>query len=269
MDMARLKLSDQRELHYARIGDTGSPVVLLHGYLDSHLSFYRLFEALGAKHRLYLPDQRGHGDSDPAADYGIAGFTGDAIAFIEGLDVGPVHLGGHSLGGIVAQRVAALRPDLIRSLALISTSRHAGNSQALLETVPLLAKLADPVPESLVQEFQGSTTFAPLPEAIFAPYLAETRKVSADVWRRALDGLVEEPPLPAALPSDIPALVLWGKDDGLFLKPDQDALRGHFTRANFVEYAETGHAPNWERPAEVAMALLNFWHGLDREEISS
>ena len=267
--MASFTLPDRRSLRFERIGDAGTPVVLLHGYLDSHLSFYRLFEALGAKHRLYLPDQRGHGDSDPAGDYGIAGFTSDAIAFIEGLGVGPVHLGGHSLGGIVAQRVAASRPDLVRSLALISTSRHAGNSQALLETVPLLTALTDPVLESLAREFQGSTTFTPLPEAIFAPYLAETRKVKADVWRRALNGLVEEPPLPAAPPSDLPALILWGREDSLFLKPDQDALRRHFIRSDFIEYPETGHAPNWERPADVAAALLHFWRGLDSEEINS
>jgi pimeloyl-ACP methyl ester carboxylesterase len=267
--MTSYTLPDLRTLHFERIGNAGTPVVLLHGYLDSHLTFYRLFEALSAQHRLVVPDQRGHGDSDPAANYSIAGFTRDAIALIEWLDVGPVHLGGHSLGGIVAQRAAALRPDLIRSLALISTSQHAGNSQALLETVPLLAALTDPVPESLVREFQGSTTFTPLPEPILAPYLAETRKVKADVWRRALHGLVEEPQLPTAPSSDIPTLILWGQEDNLFLKPDQDALRRHFTRANFIAYPETGHAPNWERPEETAAALLKFWSGLDSEEIKS
>jgi non-heme chloroperoxidase len=263
--MANFTLPDQRVLHFEQIGGVGTPVVLLHGYLDSHLSFYRLFEALGAKHRLHVPDQRGHGDSDPATDYSIAGFTADAVAFIESLHLGPVHLGGHSLGGIVAQRVAALRPDLVRSLALVSTSRHAGHSQALLETVAVLEGLTDPVPEALAREFQGSTTFTPLPEDVFATYLAETRKVKADVWRRALDGLVEEPPLRATPPSDIPGLILWGREDGLFLKPDQDVLRQHFLRADFVEYPETGHAPNWERPTEVATALLEFWQGLDSE----
>jgi non-heme chloroperoxidase len=269
MAMSSVALPDHRALHYRQIGDAGTPVVLLHGYLDSHMSFYRMFAALGAKHRLYLPDQRGHGESDEADDYSIAGFTTDAIAFIEKLGPKPVHLGGHSLGGIVAQRVAALRPDLICSLALISTGRHAGNSQALLQTVPVLETLADPVPDTLVREFQGSTTFAPFPETIFAPYLAETRKVKANVWRRALAGLVEEPPLPVSQPSDTPVLILWGQEDSLFLKPDQDELRRHFPQANFIAYSETGHAPNWERPQEVAAELLKFWTGFDRDAAGS
>ena len=263
--MTRFTLPDQRSLYYLQIGDSGTPVVLLHGYLDSHASFFRLFEVLGAAHRLYVPDQRGHGDSSAAPDYSIAGFTADAIAFIEGLGVGPVHVGGHSLGGIVAQRVAAARPDLVRSLALISTARHAAGSPALHETVPLLEELTDPVPEALARKFQGSTTFAPLPEEIFVRYLDETRKVKADVWRRALGGLVEEP-APHDAPSDIPALIQWGQEDGLFSSADQAALHRHFPRASFVDYPETGHAPNWERPAEVAAALLAFWHGLDSQE---
>ena len=87
--MTRFTLPDQRSLYYLQIGDSGTPVVLLHGYLDSHASFFRLFEVFGAAHRLYVPDQRGHGESSAAPDYSIAGFTDDAIAFIEGLGVGP------------------------------------------------------------------------------------------------------------------------------------------------------------------------------------
>ena len=67
--------------------------------------------------------RRWHGDSDAAASYEISGFTQDAIEFIEQLHLGPMHLVGHSLGGIVAQRVARARPDLVLSLALIATAR--------------------------------------------------------------------------------------------------------------------------------------------------
>ncbi len=263
--MSVFTLPDQRRLHYRQIGETGTPVVLLHGYLDSNVSFFRLFDALGSAHRLYVPDQRGHGDSDPAADYAIAGFTQDAIVFIESIGVGPVHLSGHSLGGIVSQRVAALRPELVRSVALISTARHSGGNQTLLETAPLLTNLADPVPEALAREFQGSTTFAPLPEDIFVHYLDETKKVKADVWRGVLAGLLDEP-APTDAPSAIPTLIFWGHDDGIFPNADQAKLRRHFTNAKFIEYAETGHAPNWERPAEVAPALLEFWRDVESKE---
>jgi pimeloyl-ACP methyl ester carboxylesterase len=253
--MSRFTLPDGRTLAY-HVSGQGEPVVLLHGYLDSHKSFYRLFEALGATHTLYAPDQRGHGDSDPAPDYNVAGFTADVVAFLEPL--GPVHLAGHSLGGIVAQRVAVQRPDLVKSLALISTARSATGNAALAEAAPLLAELAGEVPPELAREFQASTTFTALPEDVFAVYLDETAKVSLDVWQRALDGLLNEPePEDAPLPQ--PTLIIWGAEDGLFSAADQTRLRAVFPQARVTTFPETGHAPNWERPAETAETLLTFW----------
>jgi pimeloyl-ACP methyl ester carboxylesterase len=256
--MSSFTLPDGRRLNYEIFGDAGPPVVLLHGYLDSHISFFRLFDTLGETYKIYALDQRGHGDSDPAPDYNIGGFTDDALAFITGLGIGPVHLAGHSLGGIVAQRVATAWPDLVRSLGLISTARDAVDNPALLEVRPLLAALAGDVPEPLLRAFQESTTFQKLPEDILEVYLAATRKVRLPVWQGALDGLLAGA-APAEPPSAIPTLIIWGKEDGLFDAASQAALRAHFPAATFVAYDSTGHAPNWERPAEVATALQQFW----------
>lgn len=89
--MPALTFPDGRSLAYEITGQ-GEPVLLLHGYLDSHKSFFRLFDTLGAHHTLYAPDQRGHGTSAPTATYEITGFTADAIALLEALDLGPVHM---------------------------------------------------------------------------------------------------------------------------------------------------------------------------------
>jgi non-heme chloroperoxidase len=252
-----LTFPDGRTLAYEILGQ-GEPVLLLHGYLDSHKSFFRLFDALSAQYTLYAPDQRGHGVSSQATNYEIAGFTADAIALLEQLDLGPVHVAGHSLGGIVAQRVAAARPDLVKSLALVSTARTAANNPTLAEAAPLLAELRSTVPQALAREFQASTTYTKLPEDVFAVYLAETEKVSLDVWRGALDGLLHEPP-PDTTPIPHPTLILWGEKDSLFTAADQDELRAFFPQARFITFPTTGHAPNWERPDETAQTLLTFW----------
>lgn len=154
--------------------------------------------------------------------------------------------------------MSAARPDLVKSLALISTARSAANNPALAEAAPLLATLKDSVPEALAREFQASTTYTRLPEDIFAVYLGETAKVPLEVWRGALDGLLREPP-PDETPIPHPTLILWGEEDSLFTAADQDRLRAVFPQARFVTFPATGHAPNWERPAETAQALLKFW----------
>ena len=51
--------------------------------------------------------------------------------------------------------------------------------------------------------------------------------------------------------------------------PTQDAWGRPFNQADFVDFAETDYAPNCERTAEIAAALLSFWRALDREEINS
>ncbi len=80
--MQAFTMPDGRRLRYKTLGQ-GAPVLLLHGYLNSHKTFFRLFDDLAASHSLIALDQRGHGDSDPAAAYSIAGFTADAIVLPE------------------------------------------------------------------------------------------------------------------------------------------------------------------------------------------
>jgi pimeloyl-ACP methyl ester carboxylesterase len=248
---------DGRCLRYESFGN-GPPVLLLHGYLDSHKSFFRLFEALSAHHTIIALDQRGHGESDQAQDYSIAGFASDVIYFLDYLVPGPVHIVGHSLGGIVAQRVAQFRPDLVKSLALISTARTAAGNPALAAAAPPLAEFSHYVPDSLAREFQASTTHNPLPDDIFTVYLAETAKVSLAAWRGALDGLLTEPPPPDTAIT-LPTLIIWGENDGLFSAADEEGLRGFLPQAYFLPLPATGHAPNWERPEACITALTAFW----------
>jgi pimeloyl-ACP methyl ester carboxylesterase len=65
-------------------------------------------------------DLPGFGRSDPGRRYSVGAFADRVIRWIEYADRGPVHLFGNSLGGSISVRVAALRPDLIRTLTLIS-----------------------------------------------------------------------------------------------------------------------------------------------------
>ncbi len=54
--MTKFLLAGQRLLHYRQIGQGGTPVLLLHGYRDSHVTFYRLFDTLAAALRTFCQD---------------------------------------------------------------------------------------------------------------------------------------------------------------------------------------------------------------------
>ncbi|MGK5626931.1 alpha/beta fold hydrolase [Streptomyces sp. URMC 123] len=98
------------------------PALYVHGLGGSSLNWTPLMERLEATVDGEAVDLPGFGDSPPPDD-GDLSITGHARAVIRLLDArgrGPVHLFGNSLGGAVVTRVAAVRPDLVRTLTLVS-----------------------------------------------------------------------------------------------------------------------------------------------------
>jgi pimeloyl-ACP methyl ester carboxylesterase len=85
--------------------------------------------ALAINHEVALLHPRGTGESPRPASpdaYAVEDYADDLVAWIQRAADGPVHLLGHSHGGIVATRVAATRPDLVRTLVLLSTPAYGG-----------------------------------------------------------------------------------------------------------------------------------------------
>lgn len=114
---ARAQLDlDGRRLSYLDFGGLGQPLLALHGHLDEGLMWSGLAAALAPRWRVIAPDQRGHGESDRAADYSRDGYICDLVALLEHLDAGPVVALGHSLGGLNAYQLAARHPELVRAL---------------------------------------------------------------------------------------------------------------------------------------------------------
>lgn len=105
---------------YIDVG-AGPPLVCVHGSLCDFRIWSCVLGPLSRHYRVITPSLRhffpehwdGSGD-----DYKMAQHIADTIGFIEALDVGPVHLMGHSRGGHIAFRVAQQRPELVRRLVL-------------------------------------------------------------------------------------------------------------------------------------------------------
>lgn len=111
---------DDHEMPYLDIG-SGPPIVAIHGSLGDFRSWSPVMGPLSREHRLIVPSLRRffpeHWDGR-GGGFTIAEHTADAIAFIRALNLGPVHLMGHSRGGHIAFRVAHQRPELVDKLIL-------------------------------------------------------------------------------------------------------------------------------------------------------
>ena len=105
-------------LNYAEVPSNGSSLVLLHGGSARWQAFENIITDLSEYH-LYLPDLRGHGKSGRSmGHYRLQDYTNDIISFIKDCIGQPVHLFGHSLGGMIALLFAAQYPDGVRAVAV-------------------------------------------------------------------------------------------------------------------------------------------------------
>jgi pimeloyl-ACP methyl ester carboxylesterase len=109
---------DGRHLSYLDFGGRGRLLLALHGHLDQGMMWSGLAAELDPDWRVIAPDQRGHGESDRAADYSREGYVADLAALLEHLNAGPVVALGHSLGGLNAYQLAARHPNLVRALVI-------------------------------------------------------------------------------------------------------------------------------------------------------
>jgi pimeloyl-ACP methyl ester carboxylesterase len=247
----------------------GAPVVLLPGFTGSKEDFRLVLAPLAAAgHRAVAYDQRGQYESpgpQESSGCSVEALAADLLALLDALDAGPVHVVGHSFGGLVARSAVLKRPEAFRSLVLMS-SGPAALTGPRVEVLPLLRRLLE----------QGG--MPALVDAVDAMNAADPRWLALPVAeqqflrRRMLassaaavlsmaDALTSEPDLVAELrATGVRVLVLHGEGDDAWAPALQQdmALR---LAAEHVVVPGALHSPAVENPLATAYALTTFFAG--------
>ena len=101
----------------------GTPILLIQGLGVDSRGWALQRGAFGRRHRCIAPDNRGTGHSDaPLGPYDLARMAEDAIAVMDAEGIERAHVVGASMGGVIAQIVAVLHPERVRSLTLACTA---------------------------------------------------------------------------------------------------------------------------------------------------
>jgi len=248
------------------VDDTGAPpgradapaIVFGHGLLFSGRMFAGQVERLRDRYRCVTIDWRGQGRSPAAGGYDMNTLYDDAAAVIESLDAGPVHYVGLSMGGFVGIRLAARRPDLVRSLTLLDTSAGPEDPEKVSK-YRLLAKVyrwvgMGPV-RSQVEPIMFGPTFLADPES--KPHIEDWMRVLRGVKRagmqQAIYGVTDREPVTDLLGSiTAPTLVVVGADDVATPVAKAETLHAGIAGSRLEIVPESGHSSTIERPDVLA-----------------
>ena len=259
----------------------GEPALCVHGLAGSSRNWTDLMDLLRPALAADALDLPGFGDSAPRPDgrYSIAASAQTVTALIERRREGPVHLIANSLGGAVAVKVAAARPDLVKTLTLISPALPDSRPRLDLVRFPvmslprvgarLLRKYGALPPQARVADVITTCYSDPglFPAARFAVEVTElSRRDTLDYADAALVGSIR------ALTAEVfraggqrawrdaarvtaPTLVIYGSNDRL-VDPRMAGRAAHaFAGARIVVLPRTGHVAHMERPAQVAAEI--------------
>src|ERR671915_1659727 len=262
--LARTSLTTGPTLHYAQQGHrSGEPIIFLHGYSDSWFSFSRVLPLLSSEYHAFALTQRGHGDSDkPQCCYTPEDFAADVDAFMDAVRIEEATLVGASTGALFAQRVALSYPHRVSRLVLVGAQTPANEAnEVVLGLQEEVRALEDPVPPEFVRAFQEGTIHQPVPQEFLDTVVSESLKLPARVWRDYLEGAVlsiDQDYVLELREIDVPTLILWGEQDPLFPREEQERLAAAIPGASLKVYPETGHAVHWDRPEWVVRDLEAF-----------
>lgn len=251
-------------LEYAEQGNRdGVPVILLHGYTDSRLSWNLVLPRLPPRYRVFAISQRGHGTSSvPLEGYRVADFSADVTAFLDAKGIDRAIIVGHSMGSMVAQQFTIDNPTRVRALVLTGAFFVRPGHPVLVDFWnQAVSTLPDEVPAEFVVDFQRSTVTKPLADGFFDVVVGESSRLPGRVWRDAFREFLRTDLTASVGTINAPTLLIWGDQDAFSVRQDQDSLVARIRGAKLVTYEGIGHAANWEVPERFAADLVAFLDG--------
>ena len=262
--------------HYLEWGEPGRPViVMLHGGGQQAHSWDFVSLPLSEHYHILALDQRGHGDSDWAADgdYSIEAHQSDIDGLVAALGLSGFHLIGHSMGGRNSYVWASRNPGTLRSLVIVDTGPVAqAHGRNRIQNFRELPDELDSFEEfaARVQEYTGRSR-----EQTLGALQYSIRRRADGKWSWKYDKLLrtpgrqgptwsEEQLWAAVRKIDCPTLVTRGGDSDIFAAETMRQMEQVIPNCATVTIPNAGHLVAGDNPVDFLAAVKGFLDGLER-----
>ncbi len=244
-------------------GGQGAPLLLLHGFGANKDNFTRVAKYLTPHFRVIIPDHAGFGESakPPQADYGPRAQAERLRTFARALGVSKLHLGGNSMGGHIALTYAALYPNEVESLWLLSaagvwSAPPSELRKRMTDTGenPLLVQDEDDFAQ-LVAMVTAKPLMIPRP---FLDVVAQERIKNYALEERVFKQLAADSVEERIRGLAVPTLIVWGQQDRVLHPGTAGILQMLLIKSEVVMMQGVGHVPMLEQPERSALDYLRF-----------
>ena len=239
-------------IRYLRRGETGEPVLLVHGFGGDLNNWLFNHEPLAAGHVVYAMDLRGHGGSaKDVGDGSLEAFADTLEGFATALDIPRAHLVGHSLGGAIGLTFALAHPDRASSLALIGSAGLGAEIDAAYIEGFIQARKRRDIQPHLEKLFSNPSliTRQLVEEVLKFKRIDGVKDALKTIADRLFAGGTQAVVLRDRLAQlTVPILVIWGQEDRIIPPSHAQTLPGDVTTQII---AGAGHMVQMEAAAEV------------------
>ncbi|MCL6699026.1 alpha/beta fold hydrolase [Sphingomonas sp. NSE70-1] len=287
----RVALSTGIEMNVALAGpDDAPPVILMHGFPESHRTWREVAPRLGDRLRLVMPDLRGFGESDRPQDveaYATDTLVADIFALADALGIDRFALVGHDWGGAIAWAAAIRANPRITRLGIVNSPHPLIFQKSLIEdeeqrgASQYMRAFRSPGMEAGIEAMGFDTFFdksfarhvdmariSPSERQIYIDQWSRPGALTAMLnWYRSSHVVVPLPGITVDLPEwtlrafpkiAIPVRVVWGLEDKALLPIQLQGIGEIGDDVDVIPLKGVGHFAPWEAPDQVAAALGPF-----------
>ncbi|HEY5137041.1 MAG TPA: alpha/beta hydrolase [Candidatus Nanopelagicales bacterium] len=244
-------------------------VVLLHAFpFDRHVWDGVIDVLAEADWDVVVPDLRGFGESSygedgPDDEPALSWMARDVLGILDRMGVSAAVFAGISMGGYVAMEIVRQDPARVAGIALVDTKATADSDEARANRLKVAEQVlasgsTDALSRAMVPTLLGASSLEERPDvvALVTGWIAAADPQAVAWAQRAM---AARPDSLADLGSlAVPALVVWGIEDGMSPRAEQDLMVEALRDARLVVVTESGHLSTVEAPEQVADALVTF-----------